>query len=180
LGEDRECDHGDCGYDDVVRNWIDEPDALPLAVVAGYGKGKSTFARHIAAALAREALVDPCRRVPVLVPLGDISDEQSLEGLMGKVLASRPCVRGYNFGLFQKLNNAGRYVVIFDGFDEMKHGMTPARFEANMTELMRLDRSGAKVMILGRDTAFQDDYEFKSIIEGRQTRRGQGGVPGGG
>jgi hypothetical protein len=64
-------------------------------------------------------------------------------------------------------------VVIFDGFDEMKHGMTPARFEANMTELMRLDRGGGKVMILGRDTAFQDDYEFKSIIEGRQVTAGQ-------
>jgi hypothetical protein len=61
----------------LVRDWIDEPDALPLAVVAGYGKGKSTFARHIAAALAREALAEPCRRVPVLVPLGDPTSSPS-------------------------------------------------------------------------------------------------------
>src|SRR5262249_4237355 len=92
----------------------------------------------------------------------------------GKVFTSRPGVRGYNFGLFQKLNNDGRYVVIFDGFDEMKHGMTLSRFEANLTEFMRLDRGAAKVVILGRDTAFHDDYEFKSIIEGRQmTAAGQ-------
>jgi hypothetical protein len=145
----------------LVRNWIDEPDALPLAIVAGYGKGKSTFARHLASALAREALKESLLRVPVLVSLGDIVDEQSLEGLLGKMFTTRPGVRGYNFGLFEKLNNAGRYVAIFDGFDEMKHGMTLARFEANITELMRLDREHAKLIILGRDTAFQDDYEFK-------------------
>jgi hypothetical protein len=58
------------------------------------------------------------------------------------------------------------------GFDEMKHGMTLARFEANITELMRLDKDAAKLIILGRDTAFQDDYEFKSIIQGRQITAG--------
>ena len=43
---------GGADLEQVVRDWIDEPDALPLAIVAGYGKGKSTFARHLAAALA--------------------------------------------------------------------------------------------------------------------------------
>ena len=76
---------GGADLEQVVRDWIDEPDAVPLAIVAGYGKGKSTFARHLAAALAREALAEPRRRAPVLVPLGDIIDEQSLEGLLGKV-----------------------------------------------------------------------------------------------
>jgi hypothetical protein len=63
-------------------------------------------------------------------------------------------------------------VIIFDGFDEMKHGMTLHRFEQMIVELMRLDTGGAKIVILGRDTAFQDDIEFKSIILGRQTTSG--------
>jgi hypothetical protein len=158
--------------EDVVRDWIGKPDAKPLAIVAAYGKGKSTFARQLAAALAREALTEAWRRVPILVPLGDIVDEQSLEGLLGKVFTSRPGVRGYNFGLFEQLNHSGRFVVIFDGFDEMKHGMTLARFEANIVELMRLDKGAAKLIILGRDTAFHDDYEFRSIIMGRQHTAG--------
>ena len=61
---------------------------------------------------------------------------------------------------------------IFDGFDEMKHGMTLSRFEANITELMRLDRGQFKVLILGRDTAFHDDLEFRAIIHGRQITAG--------
>src|SRR5262249_30022238 len=79
---------------------------------------------------------------------------------------------GYNFGLFEQLNHSGRFVVIFDGFDEMKHGMTLARFEANIVELVRLDKGAAKLIILGRDTAFHDDYEFRSIIMGRQHTAG--------
>lgn len=162
--------HTDDGSDleQIIRNWVEEPDAHPIAIVAGYGKGKSTFARHLSANLAREALEDPRRRVPILVSLGDIIDEQSLEGLFGKVFTSHAGVRGYNFGLFSRLNQAGRFVVIFDGFDEMKHGMTLPRFEANILELMRLDCGKSKIVILGRDTAFQDDIEFRSIILGRQ------------
>lgn len=163
----------DCtDLEESVRAWIDEADALPIAIVAGYGKGKSTFAQHLTAALAQEALNDQSRRVPILVRLGEIVDEQSLEGLLGKVFTSRPGVRGYNFGLFEKLNRAGRFVVLFDGFDEMKHGMTLAHFEANIKELMRLDLGAAKVIILGRHTAFQDDDEFRAIIHGRQRTTG--------
>ncbi|RWC07550.1 MAG: hypothetical protein EOS52_32920 [Mesorhizobium sp.] len=156
----------------VVYDWIDEAEAPPLAIVSGYGKGKSTFARYLAAKLASEALLDFARRLPILVPLGDIVDEQSLEGLLGKVFTSKPGVRGYNFGLFQNLNRAGRFVVIFDGFDEMKHGMTLPVFENMIVELMRLDKGDAKIIILGRDTAFQDDIEFRSIISGRQVTSG--------
>jgi hypothetical protein len=58
------------------------------------------------------------------------------------------------------------------GFDEMKHGMTLARFESMMVELMRLDRAKAKIVILGRATAFHDEYEFRSIILGRQRTGG--------
>jgi hypothetical protein len=34
---------------------------------------------------------------------------------------------------------------------------------------MKLDRGAARIMILGRDTAFHDDHEFRSAILGRQT-----------
>jgi hypothetical protein len=152
----------------VVSQWIDEVGAPPLAVLGGYGQGKSTFALHFAAAMAEEALHDPTKRVPILVPLGEIVDDQAIDGLIGKVLASRYRVDNYHFHLFEALNSAGRFVIIFDGLDEMKHGMTLHAFERNMAELMRLDRVKAKILILGRDTVFQNDIEFRSIILGRQ------------
>ena len=123
----------------VARTWLEEKDGLPLAVVAGYGKGKSTFARHLAVALAREALVDPSKRVPILVPLGEIVDEQSLEGLLGKIFATRSNARGYNFSLFEKLNRAGRFRRDFRRFrrNEARHDPCALRSKCH-----RVDASG--------------------------------------
>lgn len=150
-----------------VNAWAEDKDAAPLFVFGAYGEGKSTFATQYAARLAEAALADPTRRAPILVRLGEIFDEQSLDGLLGKVLASRYRVSGYHFKTFESLNALGRFVVIYDGFDEMKHGMTFTRFQQVLTELMRLDKGAAKILVLGRETAFHDEGEFRAIINGR-------------
>lgn len=158
----------DVPLEEVVRTWLAAEDLPPMAIIAGYGKGKSTFAMNTAASLAAAALKDAYQRAPILIPLGDIMDEQSLEGLLGKAFTTTSGVLNYNFALFEKLNQAGRFVILFDGFDEMKHGMTLQKFETMIRELLRLDRGRAKILILGRDTAFHDQHEFRAIIEGRQ------------
>ncbi|MGF7152017.1 hypothetical protein FHS96_005685 [Sphingomonas zeicaulis] len=149
-----------------VRAWIQAADAPPLFVLGPYGKGKSTFANHLAATFAKEAISDPTARAPILVRLGEIADEQSLEGLLGKVLASQHRVQGYHFETFRELNRVGRFLIIYDGFDEMKHGLTPAKFQQVLTELMKLDEGDARILVLGRDTAFHDDAEFRAVIDG--------------
>lgn len=152
-----------------VEAWQAEHQAPPLFVLGPYGKGKSTFAQHLAATMAARALQEPTARVPILVKLGEIADEQSLEGLLGKVLASQHHVQGYHFDTFSALNRNGRFLVIYDGFDEMKHGLTPAKFLTVLSELMKLDEGDARILVLGRDTAFHDDIEFKAVIDGIQT-----------
>ncbi len=160
-----------------VRAWMNEDSAPPLFILGPYGKGKSTFANHLAAELAKEATTDPTLRAPILVRLGEIVDEQSLDGLIGKVLASRYRVARYHFETFKELNRLGRFLIIYDGFDEMKHGMTFVRFQQTLNELMRLDEGQARVLVLGRDTALHDDIEFRAIIDGRQTTRAGREVP---
>lgn len=156
-----------------VEQWLAAEDAPPLFVLGAYGKGKSTFATHLAAGMARRALQDPTARAPILVRLGEIADEQSIEGLLGKVLASQHRVTNYHFETFQALNRNGRFLIIYDGFDEMKHGLTPAKFQQVLLELMRLDEGGARVLVLGRDTAFHNEDEFRAIVDGVQ-RTGAG------
>ncbi len=149
-----------------VEEWIEGEGAAPLFVLGAYGRGKSTFATHLAAVMAKKALKDPTARAPVLVRLGEIADEQSIEGLLGKVLASRHRVSNYHFETFRALNRNGRFLIIYDGFDEMKHGLTPAKFQQVLTELMRLDEGDARILVLGRDTAFHDEDEFRAVIDG--------------
>lgn len=153
----------------LVAHWLEEPGAPPpLALVSGYGRGKSTFARHLAAAMAERALGDPGTRIPILIPLGEVLDEVAIDSLLGRLFSSRHRAVNYHFKLFDELNRAGRFLVILDGFDEMKHGMTLTAFERAFSELMRFDAGQARVLILGRDTAFHNDLEFRSLILGRQ------------
>lgn len=104
--------------------------------------------------------------------MGEIVDEQTVDGLIGKVLASQHRVSNYHYHLFHALNDAGRLLIIFDGLDEMKHGMTLSMFEQNINNLLGLDRGNSRILLLGRDTVFRDDVEFQAIVQGRQTTAG--------
>lgn len=152
---------------DSVYRWLDEDNSHPLAIIASYGMGKTSFAEHLTYHLAKKFLHGIVCRVPILVRLGMISREQSIEGLIGSVLAgANPSVARYSYPIFARLNAIGRFVVLLDGFDEMKHMMTYAEFIANFDELNKLVDGASKVILLGRPTAFLSENERISVLRG--------------
>lgn len=153
---------------DYVSQWLVNDDCDPIAIIAGYGMGKTSFARHLTYFLASAiAGGDRQARIPVLINLGGISREQGIEGLIGTAMTgSQPAVRGYAYPLFDLLNSAGRFVVILDGFDEMKHMMTEGEFKSTFQEINRLVNGKAKIIILGRPTAFLSENEQAFVLRG--------------
>lgn len=152
---------------DLVDAWLSKDDANPLAIIASYGMGKTSFAEHITYQLAKRFLAGDAGRVPILLRLGAISREQSIEGLIGSVLAGGiPSVEQYSYPLFSRLNAIGRFVVLLDGFDEMKHMMTYSDFVTNFEELNKLVDGSSKVILLGRPTAFLSENERESVLRG--------------
>ncbi|MDR3509657.1 MAG: NACHT domain-containing protein [Caulobacteraceae bacterium] len=153
-----------------VDQWLQDEGGDPIAIIASYGMGKTSFAEHLTYTLAKKFLSGAVCRVPVLVRLGTISREQSIEGLIGSVLAGgNPSVNGYNYPIFSRLNAIGRFIIILDGFDEMKHMMTHAEFIANFDELNKLVDGAAKLILLGRPTAFLSESERVSVLRGMRT-----------
>ncbi len=165
---------------DLVHTWLLKDEANPLAIIASYGMGKTSFTEHITYQLAKQFLAGDAGRVPILLRLGAISREQSIEGLIGSVLAGGiPSVEQYSYPLFSRLNTIGRFVVLLDGFDEMKHMMTYADFMANFEELNKLVEGASKVILLGRPTAFLSENERETVLRGtRQIGRTRMRVPG--
>ena len=155
---------------DIIEKWLFDMSSTsePIAILGSYGLGKSTFARHIAWKYASVAQTDPTKRIPVLVRLGDISNEQSLEGLFGKLFTATNFVRSYNFHTFEELNKLGRFLFIFDGFDEMKQMLSWTMFKHNLREMNRLVQGKSKVLILGRPTAFLNEAEQKYALHGEK------------
>lgn len=152
----------------VVGAWIEGGSSQPVAILAGYGMGKTSFARHLAFRLAERSLRDPTRRIPILIPLSEISGEQALEGLLGKLLAAQHRIPGYHFGLFNELNRRGRFVILLDGFDEMKHAMSWADFKYNFGQLNRLNGANSRVVLLGRPSALLSEDEEIYVLRGKR------------
>lgn len=74
-------------------------------------------------------------------------------------------VRNYTFDLFMELNRQGRFVVIFDSFDEMKHGISWTSFLRNMEEIKRLVTPLSKIVIGGRPSIFLDQNEQHEALQ---------------
>lgn len=153
---------------DYVAAWLKSASPAPLVVLGAYGQGKSTFALDFAADLAAQALNGRILRAPILVRLGEVTQEIAIEGIIGRELASRYRVGNYHFKLAKTLNDAGRFVIIFDGLDEMKQGMSFEVFQQNITELLKMDAPRARIIMLGRDTAFHNESEYEEFVLGRR------------
>ena len=152
--------------DDIVNSWLEEENPPPLVIMGGYGTGKSTYSQSLARRMAEATVADPAARIPILVPLGEISEENSLSGLFGKLLADRYRIDNYHFEAVKELNRLGCLLIIFDGLDEMKHGMTFSVFERECLRLFELHEGNSRILLLGRPNAFPTDREFKSVIKG--------------
>lgn len=158
----------DCDKDleEALLKWIRSDDCKPIAILAGYGMGKTSFSKHFSALLGDLYIDRKCSRIPILIRLGEISSEQSLEGLMSKSLTTTFGVLNYNFNLFMELNRAGMFCILLDGFDEMKHTINWDQFKFNIKQLERLLDGNARVVLLGRPSAFMSDMEQSLVIRG--------------
>lgn len=98
------------GLIDEVVAWLATEDPTPLAILGGYGAGKSSFAKRLVTQQAAQALTDPSARRPILIKLGGLSRYSDLEGFLGAMLTSQHNVRGYNFTRFLDFNSKGRFL----------------------------------------------------------------------
>lgn len=159
--------------EDHVFEWLNVISERPLAILGSYGSGKTSFARCLAHTLAIRALENPMHRIPIFLRLGEISSEQSLEGLLGKAFTATSLIKNYSFHAFMKLNADGRLIIILDGFDEMKHCLSWEEFRFNFRQLHRLVVGNSSVILLGRPTAFLSDAEYKFALHGIKSFAGQ-------
>ena len=149
-----------------VADWIEGDCDRPRAILAGYGMGKTSFSRRLAHRYADACIRGDSFRVPVYIRLGDILAEQTVEGLICKHFTQENVIAGFSYPLFRSFNRRGRFLIILDGFDEMKHAMTFEAFEFNIAQLRSLVEPGARVLILGRPNVFRSEDEKASVLHG--------------
>lgn len=159
---------GDGELHERIMTWVADPSKTPVAILGGYGMGKTSYCKFLTRNLADRYLDDPSSRVPVYVRLSDIATQMDVDGLIAKTLAGRYNTKNYSFAKFKKLNRAGKFVIIFDGFDEMKHALSWADFKYNFSQIHSLLDGKAKIIVAGRPNAFLSDSEHAWILRGQR------------
>jgi hypothetical protein len=149
-----------------IEAWLESDTTSPLAVLAGYGMGKSSLAKFMAYQHAKSWLTDQTKRIPILIELAEFSRQQRLEGVISSLMAADYNIPGFHFHTFMQLNRAGRFFVILDGFDEMKHCMTIDEFTYNWRQICRLVVGRSKVVLFGRPSVFMSDDELTLFLHG--------------
>lgn len=151
---------------DHVREWITS-DNSGLIVYGGYGLGKTTFSQYLASELSKEHQRGDFPRIPIRISLGGMYSKQDLIALICSTLSggeSGATVKDFSYGLFLEMNRQGQYLLILDGFDEMRHAMDLDDFVYTFEEMKPLFADKAKVIMLGRPDSFLSNEEEQRVL----------------
>jgi NACHT domain len=149
-----------------VTGWL-ESDYSGLIIYGGYGLGKTTFSLYLASLLSQKYLDKEFRRIPIRISLSGMYSKQDLVALICSTLGGGDGgtpVRDFSYGLFLEMNRTGQYLLILDGFDEMRHAMDLDDFVYIFEQIKPLFRGQAKIIILGRPDSFLSSEEEAQVL----------------
>ncbi|WP_329306490.1 NACHT domain-containing protein [Streptomyces sp. NBC_01260] len=160
------------GLDNYVDAWLADPAKKHLSLLGEFGMGKSWFALHLAGRLAvgwRDAksrgVARP--RIPLVISLRDYAKQTSVSALLSEFFFHKHRINVRNYEVFSVLNRMGRFLLIFDGFDEMASRTDRNTMVANFWELAKIVEPGAKVLLSSRTEYFPEAKEARDLFGAR-------------
>jgi len=155
-----------------ISEWLDSTiQTKQLAIFGEYGAGKSTLSQKTAYDLAFAYRDNPDgNRIPIILNLRDFIGKLKIEAFITSFLDSECNVNNPRYRLFQTMNAAGIFLLIFDGLDEMAVKVDSDTLESNLMEIEKLAATpNAKVILTSRPEHFvniEEEQQFLSPQSG--------------
>lgn len=150
-----------------IEQWLADDTASPIAIWAGYGMGKTSYSKFLASVLAQRCHENYGARIPILISLGEFTTAPNLETLIAAQLTNHYGVRFFSTAAFQLLNAHHRFVIILDGFDEMKFAMAPNDFNHISAQIRKTAAVDSKLLLLGRPDSIENEEEESRLTSSR-------------
>ena len=149
-----------------INIWLRSPTTEHICLLGDYGTGKTSFATHFFYKQATKFLKDPIReRLPILISLSRYHTSADIFQMVTDFLANECSIkRNANMRAFLKMAEAGKLVVILDGFDEMAKQVDRNVRKRNFSEIARILVGRNKVIVSGRPNYFLEEAEIAEIL----------------
>jgi archaellum biogenesis ATPase FlaH len=144
-----------------VMSWLNDSTRNLLTILGDFGTGKSSFALRLTYTLAKRILefTEHGVRIPVFVSLRDHVGKIDIREIITNTLSNIYGIRSADFRSFERLLEAGRLLVIFDGFDETATLTDRATSLRILRSIHSLVRRNSKVILTCRTHFFRSDQE---------------------
>ncbi len=151
-----------------VKKWLSSANQK-LAILGEYGFGKTVFCKKLGHDMALEYLSNRKGRIPLIINLGKFPRiTADLQALIINQLAQNCDILNPSWAAFERMNNAGLLLLIFDGLDEMAVRTSREVVEQNLFEIEKLTSSpSSKIIITSRPEYFWSSSEEKELLESK-------------
>ncbi len=148
--------------DDYLLKWL-KGNGQHITILGNYGTGKSTTLKHLMWTQAKRYLNNPDEeRIPIFVELKGYRQAPKCRQLITDILVNE-FELNIKFSKFQSLNSKGRFLIIFDGFDEMIDKVIDGHLEEHFNDLSTLACENSKVILSCRTHYFKDHDQVLNI-----------------
>jgi hypothetical protein len=146
---------------DYLQNWLAEPSSKQIVLLGEYGQGKSTAALALTYDLLFNSNPHP-KRMPLLIELRGTSPATNRSTL--GVLGDWGALYGLNPKLLSYMNDAGKLLIIFEGFDEMSLLGDADLRQRHFSRLWGFASPRSKVLLTGRPNLFRGKTEMEQAL----------------
>jgi predicted NACHT family NTPase len=144
--------------DFYIDRWLASPVTEHVSILGEFGTGKTWFTLHYAwkclqAYQAAKSKGLPRPRLPLVIRLRDYAKSLDVSNVMAGFFFNQHNIK-LNHAVFDKLNQMGKLLLIFDGFDEMANKVDRQKMVENFRELAKVVTPNSKVLLTCRTEHF--------------------------
>lgn len=148
-----------------VMDFLEGSDENALLILGDYGCGKTSFLLNLAYRLAKDYLQNNGEYIPLFIPLKEHAKAINMDNLFLNIFVGKCRMSNISMEAFKLLLKYRKFVILFDGFDEVAKRVNYDIKFAIFSEICKYCIGSTKIIVTCRPNYFQEKREYKALIE---------------
>lgn len=149
----------------TIYDFLESNDENAFLILGDYGCGKTSFLLNLLYELSQQYFDKKSEYIPIFIQLRDYTKDINLDNLFLNFFIKKCQASNLSVEAFKMLLQYKKFVILFDGFDEVaKRVNYDVKFSV-FNQICKYCTGETKVIITCRPNYFQEQKEYKNLIE---------------